>query len=384
MTFFLCKSSRSQAEWIFLNVGESIRLPSPPGETLTLSRSGIVQLYEEPRHVTLYGKSPGQVLLRQSLSTRLIKVFIDKSGYLQWMKVLEEDPWLKGRFVKDVFYITGSLYRFSVWKKLAQISKEWGIPYKMHARISEKVKPQAQKMFQSIYKRPFQIQWISPPVVQVSQGEKATELSHFGVSVHHDLKMHALAPLVEIQVLLVEFVNNKTFQYGGSFQNPFDFQTHGTSAKGQGRTLSQTTLVTQHLKPAQYLLGGQVPVHSFHPETGAKSIQWKNYGISLEITPQVDVLSHIQMDVLIDISEIDQVHSSEGSPAVKTHKFKSQVTVKNGQTLNLSRLDRKTSGSSSGFPLLISKLSAMLFPYKGSVREKTKALILITPKIIRR
>ena len=391
ITLFL--TGTAFANPIILEIGEKLRLPSPPSSQITLSQKGIVSIQEEDLFITLTAQKTGNIQLIQNTSPLLIYVVFkdQKQGWLEFMDIIKQDPWLNLSHPPQIspspLVIQGHLYRFRTWKQLYQLSEKHQIPYTTKVKISQNVKIQAERFFKSQLKHhPFVIQWNSPITAQVSKNFQNSFFSHFGISTQKDKN---LFPFVELHLLFAQV--SRHWSKNVHLQSSLDWSLfsidHIAQAyfnKGEGKITASIKILTESGQTATYISGGETPVHHIHLETSSKSIRWKPYGINIAITPKVLFQNQIELNISSNISEIDHAHSSEGSPATKTLNFQTTLTAENNKTLILSQLNRNHTGSSSRKPFSLLHSISSLALGRGSSHEKSQSLIFITPKIIHR
>ncbi len=108
---------------------------------------------------------------------------------------------------------------------------------------------------------------------------------------------------------------------------------------GTSRLLAQPTLVCASGDEAEFLAGGEIPVPLI-TQTSA-TVLYHKYGILLRIRPTADRFGNIQTEVEAEVSEIDRsvavaVGASVAVPGFRNRSVKTNVTVKNGETIVLS------------------------------------------------
>jgi general secretion pathway protein D len=115
------------------------------------------------------------------------------------------------------------------------------------------------------------------------------------------------------------------------------------------------------------------------------SIQYRETGVLLRVTPRVNEGGEVQLDVSQEVSEVSPTTSSTlNSPTFTERKINSTVSVQDGETIALGGLikDSRSSGT-SGIPYLqqIPILGA-LFSHKDDNATRTELLVLITPHVV--
>jgi len=134
-------------------------------------------------------------------------------------------------------------------------------------------------------------------------------------------------------------------------------------------------------KDAQFLVGGEFPVVA--TGVGGGTIDWKEYGIKTEVTPDIDG-DYITLKLNNEVSRLDWSNAVGGYPAITTRKAVSNVRLKSGQTLALAGMIETTKNDQiTGVPLLSNiPILGNLFKQKSVSETKTSILIFVTPKIV--
>ena len=379
-----------------METGEQKQIPSPPNEQISISKKGIIKIQERQNSIILKARKKGLVFLDQGLSTKVIKVLQppEKQSWQAFLAEVNKAPWLKWSFDDSQIYVSGSLYRFNVWQKLAEISKKNQIPWSLHAEVSKKVQTKVLDFFKT-KGAVFQIRWGAPVSVIVPKDTQNDSLfSSYGVFVQKDLSQTAFAPpLVKIKILLTETSRDisKILQIkasaGGIIEKPLEYIEgiiHNAQSQGEGHIIAQTELTIQSGEEARFRVGGEAPIHQYHFENQTASVNWKPYGLSITVTPLVINFKKIKLSFEVEISEIDHAYSSHGSPAAKNHRLGSKITLQNGSTFLLSQLKRSQWGKSKKRPGMLSGLPlfGQISSQSGFSKENSSAMIFITPQIL--
>ena len=119
--------------------------------------------------------------------------------------------------------------------------------------------------------------------------------------------------------------------------------------------------------------------------TTTSTVQYKDTGVSLQVTPSVNASGLVKMDIQQDITDVGEVDSATGNRSFLQRNIKSNVAVKSGETIVLGGLIRDNAASGrTGTPGL-SKLPVVggLFGSNSSTGKRTELLVLITPTAIK-
>jgi pilus assembly protein CpaC len=160
-------------------------------------------------------------------------------------------------------------------------------------------------------------------------------------------------------------------------------QINFLASTGNATTLAEPTLSCINGGVASFLAGGEVP----YPVTGSNgqvSVEFKEYGIKLDIRPLVDADGNIYTKLLTEISQIDAAVSVLGAPGLLTRRTETEMNVVTGQTIVLSGLlSADNSEDVSKMPWLgdIPFLGS-LFRSKNFRNQRTELVIFVTPEVI--
>jgi pilus assembly protein CpaC len=160
----------------------------------------------------------------------------------------------------------------------------------------------------------------------------------------------------------------------------------------KARVLSQPDLLVIDGGTANMLVGGEIPIpvvqSSSGTGAGSVSIEWKEFGVRMAVTPVIGDQNTVQMDVAPEVSNLDFSNAIQFSgfliPAIVSRKAHSTVQMQNGQSLLIGGLlsseDRK---NIKRIPL-ISKIPIIgeFFKDTSTNRIKTELVILVTPEIV--
>ena len=161
------------------------------------------------------------------------------------------------------------------------------------------------------------------------------------------------------------------------------------AGKSLVKVISSPSLMVMDNHTAQIVVGNQQPVQSGQTITSggviSNSIQYKDTGVALAVTPSVNSGNMVTMTINQAVTDVGQIDTATGQRAFLQRQINSKVAVRSGETLVLGGLirDNSTTGS-SGIPLLHEiPLLGALFGTKNSKGERTELLVIITPKVVR-
>lgn len=156
------------------------------------------------------------------------------------------------------------------------------------------------------------------------------------------------------------------------------------------RVISSPSLMVLDNHTAQISVGNQQPIQtsetlSSEGTVRTTSIQYKDTGVALAVTPSVGAGDMVTMNINQAVTDVGSIDAATGQRAFLQRQFSSKVAVRSGEAVVLGGLIREndTSGS-SGLPGLseIPVLGA-LFGTKTSDKNRTELLVVITPRVAR-
>lgn len=156
------------------------------------------------------------------------------------------------------------------------------------------------------------------------------------------------------------------------------------ASSGDAVTLAEPTLSCANGGSAKFLAGGEVP-YPVIGNNGQTSIEFKEYGIKLDISPLVDDAGNIYTSILTEISQIDPSVSVNDTPGLITRRTQTQVNVKTGRTIVIAGLlNAESSKDADKIPGLgdLPYIGA-LFRSENFRNSLSELVIFVTPEIVR-
>lgn len=151
---------------------------------------------------------------------------------------------------------------------------------------------------------------------------------------------------------------------------------------GSASILAQPVLSARNGAEASFLAGGEFP-YSVSNINGT-TIQFKPYGIRLQITPTVDHNGVIRARIMSEVSDLDLSVMGESGPALRTRKTETEFNVMDGGTIVLSGLlTRDVNAAIDKVPFLgdIPVLGA-LFRSRRFQNNETELVVFVTPRAV--
>lgn len=151
---------------------------------------------------------------------------------------------------------------------------------------------------------------------------------------------------------------------------------------GDAIVLAEPRLSTRSGGSADFLAGGEYPVPTSN-SMGATNVEFKKYGISLNIQPTVDDTNNILAHIETEISTIDEGNSVNGIPGISTRRTNTDVSLKAEQTLVIAGLVKDEAGKNYNKVKWLGDVPVLgeLFKSKSFQNKQTELVIFITPYI---
>lgn len=179
-----------------------------------------------------------------------------------------------------------------------------------------------------------------------------------------------------------------TFSIGGSILSDFAFIFNMMVTNNLGRVLNNPVLVCRSGDKANFIAGGEIPI-PVSSALGQTNVNWKEFGVILNIEPATDQFNNISLKIHAETSDIDMGNAVSANginlPAFVTRKTETVVNLTQGETLVLSELlNDKGYKSVAKFPILGSiPIIGELFKSRKYQQSQSQFLVFITPAIIR-
>jgi len=229
--------------------------------------------------------------------------------------------------------------------------------------------------------------------------------------------------MVEIDVQILEIVNSEDLNVGIDWSilaagglpesglpistlnlieaNPMNYRVFGADfTKGQmnvlinflitnnyGKLLAKPKLITSNGKKAQFLAGGEVPV-VLVSSLGQSTVEWKEYGVGLEVKPVITKDNNITASMKAEVSNLDYGNAvnigGNIMPAMRTRWAETTVTIEPESTIVIAGLiQNEEIKVTEGVPVLSwIPLIGELFKSTNNIKKKTELVIFVTPRII--
>jgi type IV pilus assembly protein PilQ len=151
--------------------------------------------------------------------------------------------------------------------------------------------------------------------------------------------------------------------------------------RGQAKTISKPTIVTQNNVPGTVTQGSQIPIQTTVNNT--ISIQYVNAALTLKVTPQVTDDGNIFLDINVTNASPGVVLTTAG-PSIDTQQATTQVLVPDGGTVVFGGVTVTSRSKSATYVPLIGSIPIIghLFKTSNVTDNDRELLFFVSPKVL--
>lgn len=402
-----------------IGLGESVRIDAKSGDRVHISDGGVVRSRVIGSTVVLTGKRIGRTTLRMVGSThrqsgdpssdRTVVVTERKTAAIvrKFQSELDGRRGLRLSFeaLPDIV-VTGELLRLEDWLALVTVAKRTDTEWTFGARIFADLRNDFAK---SIDRELDRIAWPGQAVevtndgVTLMAGSESAKMSAeqkklvavLGLKPKISTGLAELEPMVKTRIVLAEIRRSRMRKIGvrwptsaeatllPTFQGPsLTVMLEALEDEGDGRILAMPTLLCKSGGEAKFLAGGEIPIKIANHRTS--HVEWKQYGIQLNVQPKADRRGRMQFKLGTEISTLDGASAADGVPGILSNRIETQFNLRGPETIVLSGLiKREEAQTQSGLPLLRSiPILGTLFQSEDFRRHLTELIVFVTPEVI--
>ena len=153
-------------------------------------------------------------------------------------------------------------------------------------------------------------------------------------------------------------------------------------ASGDTVVLAEPRLSTRSGGKASFLAGGEIPMPVVS-SLGQATVEFKKYGISLDIEPVVDDRGNILAHIDTEVSMPDVSVKVQGIPGLLSRKTSTDISMRTRETLVIAGLLNESAQKGYDNVKWLGNLPILgpLFRSKDFVNEQSELVILVTPQV---
>ncbi len=154
---------------------------------------------------------------------------------------------------------------------------------------------------------------------------------------------------------------------------------------------TEPIITTKDNKKATLLVGEEIPVRVVDASSiggvgqpARATVQWKEVGIKLDVTPHVTNNRQIVLNIETERSAVKQLSAADLGFSIDKQYTKNEILVADGETAVIGGLTVTTvTRARTGIPLLSSlPLLGSLFSFTSNTENRKDLIILVTPRIV--
>ncbi|NOY62977.1 MAG: type IV pilus secretin PilQ [Gammaproteobacteria bacterium] len=163
-----------------------------------------------------------------------------------------------------------------------------------------------------------------------------------------------------------------------------DLELSAMQVENRGEIVSSPRVITSDQNEAVIEQGTEVPYIT--PASGASNVPavaFKKAVLSLKVTPQITPDNRILLDLTVNKDSVGRIFN--GVPSIDTKEVKTQVLVKDGETVVLGGVYEQVTRDEKDMVPFLGELPfiGVLFRQTRQVNEKAELLIFVTPRILK-
>ncbi|PUB84789.1 MAG: hypothetical protein DBP02_07225 [gamma proteobacterium symbiont of Ctena orbiculata] len=155
------------------------------------------------------------------------------------------------------------------------------------------------------------------------------------------------------------------------------------ASDGDAVVLSEPVLSCVNGGTAKFISGGEYPIPVIGTN-GGTSVEFKQYGIKLDISPRVNNEKQIYTTIKAEVSEIDTSTTVLDVPGILKNETETIVNVHSGQTIVISGLLKAKQGRGTSKVPGLGDLPVLgsLFKSNDIQHEMSEMVVFLTPEVI--
>lgn len=159
--------------------------------------------------------------------------------------------------------------------------------------------------------------------------------------------------------------------------------------RGLARTLAEPSLVAASGQRASFLAGGEFPVPVVQGNSNAVSVEFKEFGVRLTMTPTILSADRIALKVAPEVSELDFTNSFQSGgvsvPGLSVRRTDTSIELGDGESFVISGLiSNRMAANVDKVPFLGDiPILGTFFRNSQYSRDELELIMVVTPTIVR-
>lgn len=149
---------------------------------------------------------------------------------------------------------------------------------------------------------------------------------------------------------------------------------------GEAKIVANPTIAVTDGDSAKFVSGGEIPFE--YQTRDGLAIEWKEYGIIIQVKPQILGTGNILLRLDAELSNIDRTYQSAqtGIPAISSRKASNISVVNMGETVALAGIYQTYKTKNVKRVPILGHLLPFLFASVNEIKETKEIIVLVTPK----
>lgn len=409
---------------VIIGLGESVKIDVPANAKIHVSDGGVVRSRVIGRSVVMTGSRTGRATLRilspatgtrqPSAETNADKTVIVTERKIattarHFQKQIEQGRGLKFESAAlPALVVTGEILREDDWASLAALAREAKVGWRFEGKVFPTVQAGIRKKIEAELTR---LAWPGQRFSMDDNGltltggtesagltaEQKLSVTTLGVQIESSPGLIELEPMVRTQIVIAEVRRERIRQLGVSWPSVAQAAVvpalrmstsellvglQAMEKEGEGRILAMPTLLCRSGGEAKFSAGGEVPIKLTSLRTA--QVEWKKYGIQLQVQPKADRMKRMKFQLSTEISTLDETTQVENIKGMLVNRIETQFNLNGPQTIVLSGLIKREEGSfTNGIPLLKSiPVLGSLFSSEDYRKHLSELLIFVSPEVV--
>jgi len=152
-------------------------------------------------------------------------------------------------------------------------------------------------------------------------------------------------------------------------------------SKGYSKVIANPTLTVANNDTASFLSGGEVPI-PIPVGNGLTGIEYKEFGVRLQIVPELTESGKIYLDIMAEVSGVDlsREDALTRAPTFLSRRVTSKGLVEDGQTVALAGIYQTTVMKNKRRVPVLGHVLPFIFSSVKDREEVKEMIVLVTPK----
>ncbi|MBI2071364.1 MAG: type II and III secretion system protein [Elusimicrobia bacterium] len=154
--------------------------------------------------------------------------------------------------------------------------------------------------------------------------------------------------------------------------------------EGKAQLLSNPKIVTKNGTSASFLVGGEMPIQIVGA-TGSVGVDFKKFGVLLNVLPVVDEKNRIDAQIQLEVSNPDFTKTVNGVPSIVTRQIQTEVSVKTGDTIVIGGLKRSEKQTSYRRVPILGRLPLIgaIFTFKKNLQVESTLFLFVSFEVLK-